>query len=205
MFCVHSAGKPGRCAKQRPDGNRQIIDFMVLNFYGANADWDHASNWYAARRREPAGPFHFFVWDGERTLEKVEANTVEFDDDQSPPRLFQKLRQNPQFRALFGDRVQRHLRPGGALSPAEARARFEDWSKQLDGAIILESARWGDYRRDVHRYKEGPYELYTRDKHWRPEIRRLLDDYFPKRTEAALRSFRAAGLLPSRESEPKTP
>lgn len=45
--------------------------------------------------------------------------------------------------------------------------------------MLAESARWGDYRRDVHPYKEGPYELYTRDTHWRPETQRLLQEYFP--------------------------
>ena len=173
-----------------------FIDFMILNLYGANADWDRASNWYAARRREPPGPFHFFVWDGERTLEKIDANTIAFDDDQSPPRLFQKLRENAAFRLRFAEQVRRHLFNGGALSPKPAAERFRAWSAPLDNAIVAESARWGDYRRDVHPYKVGPYALYTRDDHWRPEITRLLNDYFPRRTTAVLEQFRAAGLFP---------
>ena len=67
---------------------------------------------------------------------------------------------------------------------------------QVDPAIIADSARWGDYRRDVHQYKTGPYELYTRDEHWRPEITRLLTEYFPKRTAVVLQQFRDAGLYP---------
>ena len=173
-----------------------FIDFMILNFYGANADWDRASNWYAARRREPAGPFRFFVWDGERTLEGMEANTLSFDDDLSPPRLFHRLCEAEEFRIQFGDQVQRHLFGQGALTPEQAAARFRYWSQRLDPAIVAESARWGDYRRDVHRYKVGPFELYTRDDHWRPEIRRLLQDYFPGRTAVVLRQFQRAGLYP---------
>jgi hypothetical protein len=69
----------------------------------------------------------------------------------------------------------------------------------LDLAIIAESARWGDYRRDVHPYKTGPYERYTRNEHWRPEIDRLLNDYFPKRTGVAVEQFRSAGLYPKPE------
>jgi hypothetical protein len=61
---------------------------------------------------------------------------------------------------------------------------------------VAESARWGDYRRDVHPYKTGPYELYTRNDHWRPEIARLLTHYFPQRTAACLQQFREAGLYP---------
>ena len=173
-----------------------FIDYMIANFYGANADWDRSSNWYAARRRIAGGKFHFFVWDGERTLEAVDGNSMEFDDDESPARLFQKLRVNEEFRLMFADRVQKHLFGQGALTPAVAAARYRRRADEIGTAIIAESARWGDYRRDVHPYKTGPYELYTVNGHWRPEITRLLNDYFPKRTAMVLEQFRAVGLYP---------
>ena len=173
-----------------------LIDFLILNYYGANADWDRHSNWYAARRRNPPGRFLFFVWDGERTLEKVEDNTLSFDDDDSPPRLFQKLRENAEFRLQFADRLQRLCFGEGPLTARPAGARFRTWSDPLDKAIVLESARWGDYRRDVHPYRQGPYQLYTRNDHWRPEIKRLLEDYFPRRTAVLLEQCRAVGLYP---------
>jgi hypothetical protein len=69
-------------------------------------------------------------------------------------------------------------------------------SSHLDAAVIAESARWGDYRRDVHQYKEGPYDRYTRDKHWRPEVKRLLEDYFPNRTKVFVEQLKAAQLYP---------
>lgn len=163
-----------------------FADYMLLNIYGGNADWDRASNWYAARKR-PNGKFHFFVWDGERTLEDVNANTVAYDDDLSPPRLFQKLRQNDEFKKLFHERAQLHLTGNGALTPRVAAERFEHWSKKLDSAIVAESARWGGYRHDVHQYKTGPYEIYTREKHWAPEIQRILTKYFPERTAVVLK------------------
>lgn len=172
----------------------QFVDFFILNLYGANGDWDGASNWYAARRRQPAGPFQFFVWDGERTLEGLEANALDFDAEDSPPRIFQRLRASGEFRQLFAERAHRHLTGDGALAPGPAAARYERWSKLIENAVIAESARWGDYRRDAHPYKTGPYELYTRDDHWRPEVRRLLNDYFPKRTAEVIRQFREANL-----------
>lgn len=171
-----------------------FIDFMALNLYGANGDWDRASNWYAARRRSPPGPFVFFVWDGERTLEDVAGNVLAFDDDLSPPRLFHKLRENEQFRARFAERTQRHLATNGVLGSIAAAKRFRELADQIDGPIVAESARWGDYRRDAHRYKTGPYELYARDTHWRPEVRRLMEEYFPKRTEVFTRQLEEAGL-----------
>jgi len=60
--------------------------------------------------------------------------------------------------------------------------------------MVAESARWGDYRRDVHPYKQPPYELYTRDQHWRPEVKRLLEEYFPKRSGKVLEQLQKVGL-----------
>jgi hypothetical protein len=175
----------------------ELIDFLIANFYGANADWDRESNWYAARRRIPPGQYRFFVWDGERTLENIDANSMGFDDDESPPRLFHKLRENAEFRRVFAARARQHLTNGGALTPDNAAERYRKWAKEIESAVVAESARWGDYRRDAHPYKMGPYELYTRDDHWRREIDRLLKEYFPKRTEVVLRLFREAGLYPN--------
>ena len=199
MFALANAGLAGErefSAIQELLDLPAFIDFMIANFYGANADWDRSSNWYAARRRNPPGKFVFFVWDGERTLENVNDNTINFDDDQSPPRLFQKLRANAEFRRQFAERVQRHFFNEGALTPRAAAERFGKWATNIEQAVVAESARWGDYRRDVHPYKTGPFEVYTRNDHWRPEIDRLLKDYFPKRTAVALEQFREAGLYP---------
>jgi hypothetical protein len=170
----------------------KFADFMLLNLYGANADWDRASNWYAARPRKPNGEYLFFVWDAERTLEEVHDNTLAADDDQSPTRLFQKLRENETFRQLFSQRAQKHL--AGALAPDTAAARYRALAQQIELAIICESARWGDYRRDVHQYREGPYDLYT-PKHWQAEITRLLHAYFPARPAAFQRQLAEAGLF----------
>jgi hypothetical protein len=172
----------------------QLVDFLILNFYGANADWDRSSNWYAARSRKPPGPYRFYVWDGERTLEDIEANSMDFDDDQSPMRLFHKLEENAAFCRLFAQRARLHLTGNGALTPSNAGQRYRRWASQIEQAVIAESARWGDYRRDAHPYKTGPYELYTRNEHWRPEVRRLLEEYFPKRTAEVIRQFKKAGL-----------
>lgn len=171
-----------------------FADYMLLNAYGANADWDGSSNWYAARRRQPAGPFVFFVWDGERTLEIPTDSSLSQDAADSPPGLFSKLRKNAEFRRLFAARARKHLTGDGVLTPGAAAARYRRLAESIESAVVAESARWGDYRRDAHSYKTGPYELYTRDNHWRPEVRRLLDDYFPRRTAVLIGQLREAGL-----------
>lgn len=170
-----------------------FADFMLLNCYGGNADWDGASNWYAARRRTPAGKFLFFIWDGERTLEDPNANSLAADDDQSPTRLFHRLKENADFRKLFSERVELHLK--GALAPESAAKRFSDLANRLRVPIAAEAARWGAYRHDAHQYKTGPYEIYTRERHWEPEIQRVLAEFFPKRNAALVEQFQKAALI----------
>jgi hypothetical protein len=76
-------------------------------------------------------------------------------------------------------------------------------ANELDLAIICESARWGDYRRDVHQYSNGPYLLYTKNDHWLVEQNRLTNDYFPKRAKNPLNSgnllnqYKSRGWYPS--------
>lgn len=171
-----------------------FIDYMALNLYAANADYDRGSNWYAARSTRGAGKFQFFVWDGERCLEFSDDNQLAYDDDQSPPRIFQKLRENAEFRIAFGDRVYQWVKAGGVFAPERAAERFAKLAAQMAPAIGLESARWGTYRLEVHPYKLGPYERYTVEGHWKPEIHRLLNDYFPKRTDQFVAQLQKAGL-----------
>lgn len=169
-------------------------DFMLVQIYGGTSDWDAASNWYAGRRRQPPGRYRFFIWDSERSLEALDTSILTVDDDQSPTRLFQALRAVPEFQTVFRAEARRLLGPGGALSAEATRARYQQLADILRPAIVAESARWGDYRRDVHSYKEGPYELYTVDDHWEPEVDRLLNRYFPARTAEVIRQLEAAGL-----------
>ncbi len=171
-----------------------FIDFMAVHLYGGSADMDRASNWYAARPRRADGRYVFLMWDGERSLEEVTANSLGLDDDQCPTRLFQKLQENAVFRRTFADRVQQLASPGGLLSPERAAARYRQLADQVRAAMVCESARWGDYRRDVHPYREGPFELYTVEQHWEPEVTRLLEDYFPQRTSEFLKQLQAVGL-----------
>ncbi len=69
-------------------------------------------------------------------------------------------------------------------------------ARNSDKLLSGDDLAWGDYRRDAHPYKTGPYELYTRDNHWRPEIQRLLTGYFPKRPGVFLNQLHDAGLYP---------
>jgi hypothetical protein len=197
-----------RILGNRPDGTRDpsieplvdavsLADYMILNFYGGNWDWDH-HNWVAIRNRvNPKTGFQFFCWDAEHMVEGVTSNLLTENNDKCPSRIFQKMRLNPEFRRMFADRVQKFCLNNGELTPASAAGRWKVRAGEIDKAINAESARWGDYRRDVHRWQTGPYELYTKETHWIPQRDFLLNSFFPFRTNNFLDQLRAAGLFPS--------
>src|SRR5262249_27108243 len=127
-----------------------------------------------------------FVWDGEYILQRLDDDVVN-SPFEVPFHLAEELRGNSDFRAAFVSRVQKHLFGEGALTAKAAAARWMKRAEEVDVAIIAESARWGGFRRDPP---------YTRDQDWMKEQRRLVENYFPRRTEIVLKQLRAAGLYP---------
>jgi hypothetical protein len=110
--------------------------------------------------------------------------------------VFQKLRENQDFRRLFADRVQKHCFGDGVLTASSAGSLWTLRSNQIEKAINAESARWGDYRRDVHPWQTAPYDLYTKEDHWTPQNNYVINTYFPNRTDSFLASLRTASLFP---------
>jgi hypothetical protein len=163
------------------------IDYLLLNYYGGNRDWGENKNWYAIRRRQPAGPFRFYVWDGEQILQGVGEDIVN-QPYEIPFNLALELRDSAEFRLAFADRAQCHLFGQGALTPAAVTERWLARAREVDLAIVAESARWGGFRRNPP---------YTRDRDWLKEQTRLLKTYFPQRTAILLQQLRGAGLYPS--------
>ena len=171
-----------------------LIDFMILNFYAGNKDWDH-HNWVAARNRhDPGKGFQFFPWDSERIFNGKNDNIVDENNENRPSFLYSQLRQNPVFRNRFKSRANELLGPGGMLSPDSVIEVWDKRANEIELAVIAESARWGDYRRDNHPYKNDPYELYTKNTHWLNEQDRLMNDYFPKRSQIVLDQLVEIGL-----------
>jgi len=162
-----------------------FIDYIILHLYGGAEDWPH-HNWAAVRNRNGGG-FYFCVWDQEIVLDVLNRDYSEKDAPDSPGRLHQRLRANPEYRLRFADHVHRHMVADGVLAPQNAWKLYERLASQIDRAVVGESARWGDYRR------EPPY---TRDVEWIATLRWLRDVYFPQRTAIVLEQFRADGLYP---------
>jgi hypothetical protein len=165
-----------------------LIDYMMVNMFGGNQDWDD-HNWYAARKRERGAKWQFFSWDAERTLESITGqNMTGVNQDYRPSFIYNQLRANPEFRLRFADRIQQHMFNGGALSVEANTARWLKWANVVDRAVVGESARWGDVRR------EPPF---THDVEFMNEWNRIIDQYFPGRHTEMINQFRAAGLYPN--------
>jgi len=162
-----------------------LIDYMIVNHYGANSDWDH-HNWRAAGGGQDDAPWKVYSWDAERVLEATGADRTGVNNSGDPSRLFHNLRNgSPEFRLLFADRLHKHFFNGGALTPERAADRWMQRANTLDLAIGGESARWGDDR------PGGPY---TRDNQWIAEQSRLINSYFPLRSNNVMNRYRGNDL-----------
>jgi hypothetical protein len=172
-----------------------FIDWSILNALAGAMDIQPGSHWRAAGGGPDRRSWRFYTWDAERVLEITGQNGTRPSSD--PTGLFDFLDDIQEFRGRFGDRVHRHLFHKGALTAERSAQRWLRRAGEIEPAIIAESARWGDYRRDVHPYGTGPYHLYTRNAFWLPEKNRLLNEYFPRRTGIVLEQFKSRGLYPA--------
>ena len=80
------------------------------------------------------------------------------------------------------------LTDDGLLGEQSVVALWDSLYHTIQTAIYAEAARWGDYRRDVHRWQTAG-QLYTVDNHYMAERNRLLNQYFPVRTDRVLNSI----------------
>jgi hypothetical protein len=185
-----------------------FIDYMLLNFYDGNLDWDD-HNWYATRHSRLDGVpasidgFHFYSYDSENILNTLTDNVTGINNDHRPSRLWQRLRLNAEFVQLVADRIHAHFFNKGALTPMANADRYRAQMDEIDPAVIAESARWGDYRKDVNQKApnfNGAAVLYTRDNHWVTETNRVLNSYFPLRTNTVLNQFRTLNLYPNMDA-----
>ena len=134
-----------------------FIDFMILNHYGANNDWDHAPIGTPPAGASPPALSCFLSGTANAPWKALKPTPC-LSTMISVPRGSSTSSPNPRnsgWRLATGcidicrgeGRWRRKQPPNGSAS---CRNFF-------DSAIVAESARWGDYRRDVHRYKVEPY------------------------------------------------
>jgi hypothetical protein len=174
-----------------------LADYMLINFFVANSDWDH-HNWVAIRNRvNPGKGFKFFCWDNEMILENLNGNNLSEKNTNCPSEIFQSLLSNAEFKRLLANRIQKHCFNAGVLTPASNIDRWNRLAGKIYRAIDAESARWGDYRRDVHPFSTQAPEIFTRDNQYMAMQTSLTGTYFPQRTDIFINQLKSADWFPS--------
>jgi hypothetical protein len=172
-----------------------FIDYMLINYYGVNTDWD-SHNWITVRNRlKPGKGFRFLCWDTENILHSSSGSQLTVNNAGAGTGFLQKLKSVPLFKVRFADRVQQHCFNDGWLTASKAAQTFVDLTTSFESGLYAESARWGDYRRDVHPYTSVG-KLYRKDGQFDAQKSTLLSTYFPVRTDKFIQQLQAAGLFP---------
>lgn len=218
----HYFALQGRNADGSRDPNKEIyideenlITYMMIIFYGGNLDAPISmfggnqtpNNWHGMRRRNGEEGFKFFVWDAEHTfLDVKEDRTGPFQTGRSfertsPQWLWEQSLENEEFRMAVADQIYRLFFNGGLLTSGTMRKAFLKRATELETAVICESARWGDASR---RGGEGRWESSgdetekgpLNQEDWKDEVRRIVEDYIPIRSDIVLGQLYAQGLWP---------
>lgn len=183
----------GKDADGNPDPSQEalldidnFIDYMLINQYAGNTDWDH-HNWYAIRRKgEESQGFRFLCWDSELILDNPQENVLTKNNGkESPTGIFNHLLENKDFAKRYMARAKELLADDGMLGAKSTEEVWDSLYNNISTALYAEAARWGDYRRDMHPY-QTPGTLYTVDETYMTERNRLHEQYFPYRSSTVL-------------------
>ena len=179
-----------------------LADYMLTILAMGNRDapltsrGDRPNNWYAMRNREGDEGFRFFIWDAEHSLISQYEDrtgpwkTGEIFEYSNPQYFWEQCLKNKDFRFLVKDRVAQHFSEGGPLTTLGQRRLFLMRAREIEQAVIAESARWGSRVS----YDPEPYNILNRDQHWRPAIRRIYSEYFAERPSVVYGQLQSAGL-----------
>ncbi len=190
-----------------------LIDYLLINFWCNNTDWDH-KNLYASHRKQ-GGLWRFHAWDSEHTIADNDFTVLSDNNGSNPTAIFNRLLANSEFRILLADRVHKHLFNGGIFytdpanpiyNPAfpernRPAAIFMKMLQEIDTAIVCESARWGDvgpgrentpHTRNVSFYEERDVVMG-----FRPTFGAHSTFSFTNRSSGLLTQFRTRGWYPN--------
>ncbi|NLU39516.1 MAG: cadherin-like domain-containing protein [Bacteroidales bacterium] len=195
-----------------------LIDYINVIFYTGNFDAPVSSfgdnkgpnNFYAIYDRTGEKGYQFFAHDNEHTLlfdpigpgfgvleNRVNIGSITTNmrmevsgfDQFHPQWLHFKLSENAEYRMRFADRATKYYFDNGVLTPAEVTKLFLSRAAEIDTAVIAESARWGDVN--------NSWSPYTKDNAWVLAVNKIVNRYFPVRTDIVISQLKEEGLLPS--------
>ncbi|MGL1902656.1 MAG: lamin tail domain-containing protein [Fibrobacterales bacterium] len=183
-----------------------LADYMIGIYYTGDRDAPiteyqgntKLNNFYCFINRENPDGFKWIRHDAEHSLDRtgVDKNrTGPFDNTQqfhlfNPQVLHQQLIDNSEYRTLFSDRVYRHFYNNGALTIHNTEELLISRRDEVEGAIIAESARWGD----THISGNG----FLSYDDWSTAVdTTLLQNYIPHRLSKVKSQLRDKGWLSS--------
>ncbi len=117
-----------------------FVDYLLVNIYGANGDWP-GNNWRAGRERSTNGIWRFYLWDAEFAFgtygQPVSYDTFanQLAETSEIPTLYKALRNSPEFKLFWADRVNKHFYNGGALVDSNILKNFNTLKSQLTNII----------------------------------------------------------------------
>jgi hypothetical protein len=178
-----------------------LIDFMIIEYYTGNRDGPGSrlggkpnNTWGIYNRNNPDG-FKWLQYESEHSLGTGENNMVTPFTTAgasigyfNPHWLHEQLAiRNADYRLHFADHVHRYFFNDGLLTLDKSQNRIMTRANQIDMAIIGESARWGDSKREPPR---------TKDDDWLQEINRILYEFLPFRKDIVLNQLMSVGWYP---------
>lgn len=179
-----------------------LIVYMLIAYYVGDSDSpvstfmnpNRPNNMYTLYNRVNPSGFMWFRHDAEHSLGARSGYGVTYDGtllgttltnqvDFNPATLHLRLCQHPDYKTRVGDLIYKYLTGQGALTPTNAQLRFMNRMKEIDLAIIGESARWGRGK--------------TRDATWIPACSTVVTNYLPFRRDIVLTQFKNRGWYPA--------
>ncbi len=128
-----------------------FIDYLLVSVYAHNSDWP-ANNWVSAREHTDGAVFRFYPWDSGCSFGysgSVTNNTFALIyrhlSSSAPVSLFYAyLRQHPEFRLLFADRIQKHFFHGGALTDMNVSNRYTELRTPMEPIVTFVQSNYNN-------------------------------------------------------------
>ena len=175
-----------------------LIDYMIITYYTSDADGPGSkftrpgvNNFFGIFNRDNPDGFKFFEHDSEHSLDTGDAAGANYNmvtplttggsqfDKFNPHWMHERLAvTNTEYRQKFGDAVYRHLYNDGVLTPEAGTALIRSYASEIDVAMIAESARWGDSKRN------SPFTI----RHWETAVDDVVE-WIEERTPVVVRQL----------------
>ncbi|NLF37976.1 hypothetical protein GX586_00935 [bacterium] len=160
-----------------------FIDYLLVSIYAHNSDWP-INNWVCAREHKEGAKFRYLPWDSgcsfgfsgsvtNNTFAKIYSGVP----GNAPISIYYNyLHQNPEFRLLFADRIQKHFFGQGALTDRNVSNRYAEMKAVMQPIVTYVQT---NYNKSA-RYNDN-----------------VQTDWIPRRRAVVFTDFRAEGVWPS--------